>query len=224
MNGKRERREKLLPLEKREFTAIYEKKLPLVLNEMRTRPADEYKNYLIDLCKAKGANLLMLEQMLVHRDQKRLVVIEELLNSMMKNCIVFAHHTEYLRYIYNYFKQKFPNRPIYLITGQTAEKKRDQIKTNLLTDRGAILFASYGCVGTGLTLKNIDYGIFAQSFKSHIINKQALGRGLCLANDKPFYYLYDLVDEFPTKRLYMQGLAKVKLYKNEQFVVHTKQV
>lgn len=224
INGKRERREKLLPLDKREFTMTLEKKLPLVLTEMRNRPVDEYKDYLIDLCKAKGANLLLLEQMLVHRDKKRLDVMEDLLRGMNKNCIVFAHHTEYLRYLYDYFQKKFPDRPIYLITGQTAEKKREKIKTNLLTDAGAILFASYGCVGTGLTLKNIDYGIFAQSFKSHIINKQALGRGLCLANDKPFYYLYDLVDDFPTKRLYMQGIAKAKLYKNEQFVVHTKKV
>lgn len=224
VDGKREKRKKLLPEDRREFTAIYEKKLPLVLQEMRNGTKEEYRDYLIDLCKAKGSNLLLLEQMLVHRDKKRLDVMEDLLKGMHKNCIVFAHHTEYLKFLYEYFKTKFPDRPIYLITGQTAEKKRSVIKESLLTDMGAILFASYGCVGTGLTLKNIDYGIFAQSFKSHIINKQALGRGLCLANDKDKYYLYDLVDVFPTHRLENQGRAKWNLYKEEKFDVRKQSV
>ena len=222
-HGKMKKREKLLPPEQREFTIQVEKTLPLVLRDMKRQiidgeiTEDDYREYLTDLCKAKGSNILMLEQMLVHRDKKRLDVMEDLLKGFKKNCIVFAHHTEYLKYLYKYFQEKFPDRPIYLIHGNTTEKNRDKIKTSLLTDMGAILFASYGCVGTGLTLKNIDYGIFAQSFKSQIINKQALGRGLCLANDKDKYYLYDLVDIYPTNRLYTQGVAKMKLFKNEKF-------
>lgn len=216
-----------LPLNEREFTIQDVKELPVVLQDMKDSDEyneDNYINYLVDLCKARGSNLLMLEQMLVHRNQKRLDVIEELLAGMQKNCIVFAHHTEYLRFLYKYYKEKFPDRNIYIIVGQTSEKKREKIIQSLLTDKGAILFASYGCVGTGLTLKNIDYGIFAQSFKSHIINKQALGRGLCLANDKEKYYLYDIVDEFPTGRLLAQGKAKYKLYKEEKFDTHSKTV
>ena len=216
-SGKLEKRNKLLPIEQREFTIQEERHLPLVLREMRCGDQDEYFDYLIDLCKARGSNILMLEQMLVHRDKKRLDVIEELLSKMNKNCIVFAHHTEYLKFLQKYFTEKFPDRPIYLITGNTTEKAREKIIQSLLTDMGAILFASYGCVGTGLTLKNIDYGIFAQSFKSHIINKQALGRGLCLANDKEKYYLFDLVDEYPTERLKVQGAEKMKMYKSEKF-------
>jgi superfamily II DNA or RNA helicase len=127
-------------------------------------------------------------------------------------------------FLRDYFKELFPNRPIYMITGQTTSKSREKIIKSLLTDTNAVLFASYGCVGTGLTLKNIDYGIFAQSFKSHIINKQALGRGLCLANDKDKYRLYDLVDDFPTKRLWQQGIEKMKLYKSEKFETHIQNV
>jgi superfamily II DNA or RNA helicase len=162
--------------------------------------------------------------MLVHQSQKRLDVMENLLRGFEKNTIVFAHHTEYLNHLYNYFKEKFPTRNVYIITGSTNQKKRDTIIKNLLVDKDAILFASYGCVGTGLTLKNIDYGIFAQSFKSQIINKQALGRGLCLANDKDKYRLYDLIDCFPTKKLYMQGVAKAKLFKKENFEFYIKEI
>lgn len=214
----------LRPKDQRKFTMTHEKSLPYSIEQLKKLYDDrEYMMYLVDLCKAKGSNLLMLEQMLVHQSQKRLDVIEDLLRSFEKNSIVFAHHTEYLNHLHNYFKAKFPDRNVYLITGSTTQKKRDTIIKALLEDKNAILFASYGCVGTGLTLKNIDYGIFAQSFKSQIINKQALGRGLCLANDKDKYRLYDIIDCFPTKKLYMQGVAKAKLFKKENFEFYIKE-
>ncbi len=209
----------MLDVDVREFTMVEKKQLPLVLRQMKENGVSdvEYRDYLIDLCKAKGSNLLMLEQMLLHRDKKRVEVIFDLLNNIKKNCIVFAHHTEYIRYLYNILKEKFPERHIYKITGQTTDKKREQIKQLLLTDEDAILVASFGCVGTGLTFKNLDYGIFAQSFKSHIINLQSLGRGLCLAEGKDSYKVYDLVDCFPTKRLEYQGRSRAKLYKEQKF-------
>ena len=62
-----------LPKDKREFTMQYEKVLPFAISEVKKLyEPHEYKAYLIDLCKAKGSNLLMLEQMLVHRSKKRL--------------------------------------------------------------------------------------------------------------------------------------------------------
>ena len=211
--------------ENKKFTMIHEKILPYSIENLKKLYDDrEYMMYLVDLCKAKGSNLLVLEQMLVHQSQKRLKVIEDLLEVFEKNSIVFAHHTEYLNYLYKYFKEKFPNRNVYLITGETGQKKRDEIIKNLLIDKDAILFASYGCVGTGLTLKNIDYGIFAQSFKSQIINKQAIGRGLCLANDKDKYRLYDIIDCFPTGKLKSQGIAKAKLFKKENFEYYIKEI
>ena len=215
----------LLPKEQREFTIQHQKTLPVVLKIQKPLLSkEEYRDYLIDLCKATGSNLLLLEQMLVHRSKKRLDVIEKLLRSFDKNCIVFAHHTEYLNYLEKYYKEKLPEKNIYKITGATAQKKREQIIQALLDNNNCILFASYGCVGTGLTLKNIDYGIFAQSFKSQIINKQALGRGLCLAGDKTKYILYDVIDCFPSNKLFIQGKSKVKLFNNEQIPIEIQDV
>lgn len=221
-NGKLKKREKLLPAEQRVFTQQYVKELPLVLKEMRSGDQIEYRDYLIDLCKAKGSNILMLEQMLVHRDQKRLDVMVDLLDGFKKNSIIYFHHTEYGRFLFKYIQSKFPDRHIYYIDGKTTVKKRQEILQNLLVDKDAILIASYGCCSTGLTFKNLDYGIFAQSFKSHIITLQSLGRGLCLANDKEKYYLYDLIDVFPTGRLKSQGSAKMRLYKEQKFEVYRK--
>ena len=89
---------------------------------------------------------------------------------------------------------------------------------------GVILCASYGCCSTGITFKNVDYCIFAQSFKSEIINLQALGRCMLRTKDKTEFYVYDIVDIFPTKRIYMQGVSKIKTYKKQGFNYTIKEI
>ena len=90
-------------------------------------------------------------------------------------------------------------------------------------DKDAILVASYGVVGTGLTFKNIEYAIFGQSFKSKIINGQSLGRGLLKTNTKETFHIYDLIDILPTGSLQKQGEEKIKMYKTnkyEYYIIH----
>ena len=208
----------LLPKEEREFTIQHQKKLPFVLETLKSEyTKEQYKDYLIDLCAAKGSNLLVLEQMIIHRNQYRIQVMDDIIRSKTGNCIVFAHHTEYLKYLKRHFQEKFPNRPVYIITGEEVLKKRLKIIEQMLTDKDAILCASYGCCSTGITFKNVDYGIFAQSFKSEIIVLQSIGRGLLKTETKNTFPLYDIIDILPTKRLYMQGLSKIKTYKEREF-------
>lgn len=208
----------LLPKEKRSFTMQYEKTLPFALKEVKKLyEPEEYKAYLIDLCKAKGSNLLMLEQMLVHRSQRRLQIIDELLFGMTKNCIVFAHHTEYLKFLKEHFEAKFPERKVRIISGSANLKQRQKIIDEMNNNDGVILCASYGCCSTGITFKNVDYCIFAQSFKSEIVNLQSIGRCMLKTDEKDTFYMYDIVDVFPTKKLYAQGLAKIKTYQKEGF-------
>lgn len=208
----------LLPKEERDFTIQHVKTLPYVLQEVRKLYNDnEYRNYLIDLCKAKGSNLLMLEQMIIHRDTRRLDVMSDIIMKNDGNCIVFAHHTEYLKHLKKYFEEKFPDRNVYIITGSENLNKRIKIIDALLNENNAILCASYGCCSTGITFKNINYGIFAQSFKSEIIVLQSIGRGLLKSEGKDEFNIYDLIDVLPTKRLYTQGLAKIRTYKDKKF-------
>lgn len=213
-----EGKEVQLPADQQHFTIKYEKTLPFALRQARDNYEDsEYMQVLVDMCKAKGSNLLNLEQMLVFDNKKRLDVIYRLLNSFNKNCIVFAHHTEYLKYMCEHFKSLFPNKQIFLINGSTSVKKRGEIIETMKTNSNCVLFASYQCVGTGLTFKNLDYGIFAESFKSDIINKQSVGRGLGLYGQETPFELYDIIDVFPTGRLESQGRAKISIYKDEKW-------
>lgn len=208
----------LLPKDQRDFTIQHEKTLPFAISKLKTLyEPKEYMSYLVDLCKANGSNLLMLEQMLLHRSRKRIDVMIDIIRKNEKNCIVFAHHTEYLSYLCEEFKKAFPDKKVYIIKGSATLKKRQKIIDEMLVNNNVILCASYGCCSTGITFKNVDYGIFAQSFKSEIVNLQSIGRLMLKNSDKEEFKLYDIIDVYPTKRIYTQGLAKIRTYKEKGF-------
>ena len=91
----------------------------------------------------------------------------------------------------------------------------------LKENNDCILLASYGCMSTGITLGNLCYGVLFESFKSGVINMQSLGRGLGLSKLKDKYIVYDFIDVFDNeiggKKLYLQGLEKIKIYKENQY-------
>ena len=221
----------LLPKEMRDMNMIHEKVLPIAVKQWKENveigllSEDAYRENLIDMCKAQGSNLLVLEQMIAEHSEKKLGVICQIIEQWDdKNGIVFAHNEPYIDFLEKYMKERFPDRKIYKIKGATSVKKRTEIIDNMnKNDHNAILIASFGTVSTGITFKNIDYAVFAQSFKSQIIVLQSLGRGLIRTDDKDEFYLYDIIDVLPTGRLKKQGESKIKLYKEKGFdykIVH----
>lgn len=209
----------LLPKDQQEFTMKEVKTLPYALKEARKLyNNNEYGTYLIDLCRGHGANLLMLEQMLVHRSKKRIIEMDNLITHMDDgNCIVLAHHTEYIKYLVEHFTKKFPDRKVVYITGNVNLKKRQAILDDMLKNNNIILVGSFGCISTGITFKNINYAIFAQSFRSDITIMQSIGRGLLPHEGKDAFYIYDIIDDFPTHQILSQGVSKVKSYKRQGF-------
>ena len=223
--NEKKNKKKLLPKEERDFTMKYQKKLPFAVQQVKEMyDPQQYIDYLVDCCKANGSNLLMLEQMIIHHSKKRVAVMDRLLSSLNKNVIVFGHHTEYLKFLKAHFEEKFPDKRVYIITGKVSDKKRSEILKDLEENDNCILCASYACCGTGLTFKNLYYGILAQSFKSKTINLQSIGRGMLKTEDKDTFYLYDIVDILPTEKLAEQGRVKNRLYKGEKYTVNVKEV
>lgn len=190
------------------------KSLPIVLRETKDLyEKEEYKQVLVDLCKAKGAALLNLEQLLAMNSRGKIDTIMRIISDWPdKNGIVFAHNEEYVDYLYTFLSENL-DRPVYKIKGSTTNKKRETIKKAMNeVDKNAVLVASYGCVATGLTFSNIDWCIFAQSFKSPILVMQSIGRGLLKTEEKDRFIVYDLIDVFPTGRLEKHGKEKTKHY------------
>ena len=168
------------------------------------------------------SNLLQIEKMVVHFMKPRIkYLLEEIIPKCDHNTILFCHHTEYLRYVEQQLKERFPERHIASISGSVGSKKRDEIKQMLKEHNDCILVASYACVGTGLTLSNLCYGILFESFKSEVINMQSIGRGLGLSDMRDTFILYDIIDVFDkntlSNKLFLQGLAKIKIYQENQY-------
>ena len=208
--------------EDRKMTMVHKKELPYIIKSLKSKietkeQKQQYLDYLINLCKASGSNLLTLENMVAHQSVKKQTIIHNMLSNRTNNIICFYHYVEYGKSLYNNIKAKFPDRNVYFISGTINSKKRDAIKNELLKYNNCILVASYGCTSTGLTFKNLKHGFFVESFKSHIINKQSLGRGLSLQEGKDCFELNDIIDCLPTKKIYLQGVQKAKLYKQEEY-------
>lgn len=207
----------LLPTEQRKFTLTHKKQLPNPIQQIKKiYDREQYADYLQSMVKA-ASQTLVLEQMMVQRSSERITLIEQIIKNLGKNVIVFAHNTEYINYLAKHFKTIFPDRAVKKITGSTTLKKRQQVIDEMLNANNVILVGSFGAVGTGLTFKNVDYVIFAQSFKSEIITNQALGRAMLRTANKTNFYLYDIIDVFPGKKIYNQGLAKVRSYKEHKY-------
>ena len=226
-----------IKLSKPEFQIQYVKELPMGTNELRLqfyneKDASTYANWIQSLMTyvkmSTATNLLVIERMLAHFMTERVdFLCNELLEICDKNTLILAHHTEYINYISEIIKKKFPNRHIDVITGSVSPKKREQIKQMLKDNNDCILIASYGTLSTGITLANLCFGILFESFKSEVINMQSIGRGLGLSDLKDEFVLYDIIDCFEKKvisnKIYLQGLAKQKIYDKEQYpykVIH----
>ena len=205
----------LLPMDQREFTMVHKKRLPTALVEgKKLYEPNEYVEQLKTMLN-KSSRTLNMEQMCAMFSANRLELMDQLIGNLHKNVIVFAHNTEYINYLEAHFKAQFPDRQVYKIIGATNLKKRQAVIDKMLESDDCILIGSYGVTSTGLTFKNVDYGIFAQSFKADTITRQSLGRLMLRTEDKSEFYLYDIIDEFPTKKLHNQALEKIKIYKRE---------
>lgn len=205
----------LLPAEEREFTMVHKKRLPTAIQEAKGLfEPTEYIKHLMSLLKSSSRTLNM-EQLCTMFSAPRVELMDRLIGNLRKNVIVFAHNTEYINYLEAHFKKVFPDRKVYKIIGATNLKKRQAVIDKMLESDNCIVVGSFGVVGTGLTFKNVDYGIFAQSFKADTITRQSLGRLMLRTPDKSEFYLYDIIDEFPTKKLHNQGLEKIKIYRSE---------
>lgn len=193
----------LRPEEDRKMTMIHEKELPLGLTP--TTP----ETTLISMLKGK-MQLLQCEQLQAMLSRKKIEYLKELVSGFEGNTIVFAHNIEYI----NYLAEQL-NTP-YKITGSTSLKKRQAIISEMTDREDMVVVAGYGVLSTGVTIKNVKQAVFAQSFKSEIVNIQAIGRGL-LKQGKDIFKVYDIIDVYPTGKILSQGKEKVKTYQEHNY-------
>ena len=214
----KDNKKQLVPKADRKLGQKYIKSLPPTIKAIKQKYEPKYYyDYLQSWMRDSNA-LLNWEQELAQHSQQKMDLIIQLLSNMTKNCIVFAHNTDYITYLIDAIKKKFPERKVLKIIGADNLKKRQKVLDEMLAQDGCILVASVSCVATGLTFRRLENIILTQSFKSDIITNQSLGRILLPEEGtKPYAMVYDLIDVFDTKRIYNQGLAKVRNYKKQGY-------
>lgn len=120
------------------------------------------------------------------------------------------------------------NQHCYYIDGAVKEGQRSEYQNIMESNKGVVLVASYGTFSTGINLKNLDYIIFAESYKSEIIVRQSIGRGMRLIKDKTKVIVFDIVDvllegetSWMKNTVLKHSLERIKIYKKQGWPVRS---
>lgn len=157
-------------------------------------------------------------------DRRMDFIVKTLVGKADKNVLLLFHNTEYGRKLEEYIRFVYPEKEVHYIDGGVNNKQRSEIKSRMkLHEPGKpkILVASYGTLSTGVSINAIFYIIFADSFKSDVVIRQSIGRGLRKHKDKDKVVVFDITDIFNLKSnmgmLYNQSKARKKIYDEQNY-------
>jgi superfamily II DNA or RNA helicase len=189
--------------------------------------SSEYKDKLADL-KANSANLegnelYNLERKLVISNKARLDYIVDFINRTSKNSLVLFQSVkdEYGRNIWNGIREINSNKEAFYVDGDTKENLREEYKARMETGENKVLIATYGTFSTGISINNLHNIFLVESYKSEVLIKQSLGRGMRKMAGKEKVNIIDFVDDFssPGYKNYLMKHSdeRINIYKNENF-------
>ena len=101
--------------------------------------------------------------------------------------------------------------------------KPKSITRRTIASKGHVILASYGVFSTGVSVKRLDYAIFASGSKSEIKVLQSIGRVLRKGNGSDDATLYDLTDDLShkskTNYTFEHFKKRLEIYAKEGFRV-----
>ena len=187
----------------------------------------EYKDKLAELKssseKMEGNDLYNLERKLVISNKARLNYIVDFINKTSKNSLVLFQSVkdEYGRNIWNGIRETNATKEAFYVDGDTNEQLREEYKSRMETGENKVLIATYGTFSTGISINNLHNIFLVESYKSEVLIKQRLGRGMRKMEGKEKVNIIDFVDDFSTvgykNYLMKHSEARIAIYKNENF-------
>ncbi len=175
----------------------------------------------------ENKDVFQLEQNYVVNNQARLDFIVSVISRVPRNSLVLFHRIEHGRKLYEALREK-SNKKVYYVDGGTDKDIREEHKKKMEAGDEVVIVASYGTFSTGISIKKIHSVFFTESFKSEVIIRQSIGRGLRQHESKTDVLIVDFVDNLCTLEwenyLYKHGLARQQIYKQEQFTYEIKKV
>jgi len=187
----------------------------------------EYKEKLADLKNGsndlEGNDLYNIERKLVIQSRERLNYIVDMISRSTKNSLVLFQSVkdEYGKQIWNLLREKNAEKEAFYVEGETSENLREEYKNRMGTGSNKVLVATYGTFSTGISINNIHNIYLVESYKSEVLIKQSLGRGMRKMEGKEFVNVIDFVDDFSTRKfenyLMKHSKARIDIYKKEMF-------
>jgi|TARA_R100001509_G_scaffold159713_1_gene126506 superfamily II DNA or RNA helicase len=168
--------------------------------------------------------LFGLEQNFINESDKRLDFVCKVIKKSTSNSLVLFHKIAYGEKLYQRLRE-ITDKKIYYVDGSVSADIREEFKSRMEKNDDVIIVASYGTFSTGISIKNIHNIFFTESFKSEVIIRQSIGRGLRKHHAKSVVKIYDFIDDFRYKTddhdwlnyIYRHGMARRKIYKEEKF-------
>jgi superfamily II DNA or RNA helicase len=190
---------------------------------------DEAKKAFEELAhnKYESKDVFQLEQNYIINNPARLDFIISIISRIPRNSLVLFHRIEHGKKIYDALRQRSDKRVFY-VDGGTDSAIREEYKKKMENGEEVVIVASYGTFSTGISIKKIHSIFFTESFKSEVIIRQSIGRGLRQHESKKEVLIVDFVDNLSTPDwncyLYKHGLERQRIYNQEQFRFDIKQV
>jgi len=168
--------------------------------------------------------LFSLEQNFINQNDKRLDFVCNVIKKSTSNSLVLFHKIAYGERIYQKLRE-ITDKKIYYVDGSVNADIREEFKKRMEKNDDVIIVASYGTFSTGISIKNIHNIFFTESFKSEVIIRQSIGRGLRKHASKDTVKIYDFIDDFRYKTedhdwlnyVYRHGISRRTIYKEEKF-------
>jgi superfamily II DNA or RNA helicase len=182
---------------------------------------DELKENLYNVRRGKqleGSQILALEKNMVVKSQARFSFIMKLAAKTTKNTLILFSNVkdQYGKQMHDWLRENTMKECFY-VDGSVSKEHRDYYKKEMEEGDNKILIASFTTFSTGISIKNIHNIIFAESYKSEIIVKQSIGRGMRQLEGKDSFNIIDIVDNLSWKGkdnyLYKHAKARLEFYK-----------
>ena len=187
----------------------------------------EYKDKLANLKlnnnNLEGNEVYNLERKLVVESKKRLNYVVDFISKTSKNSLVLFQSVkdEYGKQIWNLLREKNSEKEVFYVDGDTSEGLREEYKSRMASGNNKILIATYGTFSTGISINNLHNIFLVESYKSEVLIKQSLGRGMRQMEGKEKVNIIDFVDDFSSPKyqnyLLKHSEARIQIYKNESF-------
>jgi superfamily II DNA or RNA helicase len=187
----------------------------------------EFKEKLYNLRSAQstveGKDLYNIERKLVLESDKRVQYIVNMIGKTSKNSLVLFQSIKegYGKRMYNMVRDLDSSKEVFYVDGDTPEDLREEYKSRMESGNNRILVASFGTFSTGISINNIHNIFLTESYKSEVLIKQSLGRGMRLMEGKERVNVVDFVDDFSFKSnpnyLLKHSEVRLDIYKKEHF-------